>query len=306
MRRSLIVAVLSAVSLDAHVTRLAIESRKPGGAGYERLSGHVLGELDPHDPLNAIITDLASAPRNARGMVEYSATFVIAKPTDMSKASGVLFYQVPNRGNGSVVEQRGEVSVISGWQGDLTPRSGLQTITVPVAKGLTGPALVRFSNMPAGTNSLIIGEGIGDPVMWPPPETLDTAKATLTRRASENTVVMPIASSEWAFADCTKVPFPGTPDPGKVCLKGGFDPQYLYELVYTAKDPLVLGIGYAATRDLNSFLRYDHDGRQSRGRENQIRPRGGDFAIRELSAQSAAPRFQSGRDRPHRVRWHEH
>jgi hypothetical protein len=68
---------------------------------------------------------------------------------------------------------------------------------------------------------------------------------------------MPIAASDWAFADCTKVPFPGTPDPSKVCLKGGFDPQYLYELVYTAKDPLVLGIGYAATRDLNSFLRYD-------------------------------------------------
>ena len=50
--------------------------------------------------------------------------------------------------------------------------------------------------------------------------------------------------------------FPGTPDPSKICVKSGFDPTFLYELVFTAKDPLVLGIGFAATRDLNSFLRY--------------------------------------------------
>src|SRR4030095_13972197 len=85
---------------------------------------------------------------------------------------------------------------------------------------------------------------------------LDSSKATLTRRASENGKVVPIASSEWAFASCAKVPFPGEPDPHQICLKPGFDPAYLYELVYTAKDPLVLGIGFAATRDLNSFFRY--------------------------------------------------
>jgi hypothetical protein len=39
-------------------------------------------------------------------------------------------------------------------------------------------------------------------------------------------------------------------------VKGGFDPDLLYQVVYAAKDPLVLGIGLAATRDLVSFLRY--------------------------------------------------
>jgi len=67
----------------------------------------------------------------------------------------------------------------------------------------------------------------------------------------------PIPSGDWAFADCNKEAFPGTAHPAKVCVKGGFDPTYLYELTYTAKDPLVLGIGWAATRDLNSFLRYE-------------------------------------------------
>ena len=69
--------------------------------------------------------------------------------------------------------------------------------------------------------------------------------------------MIPIPSSDWAFADCDKISFPGTPDPGKVCVKGGFDRAFLYELAFMARDPLVLGIGYAATRDLNSFLRYE-------------------------------------------------
>ena len=49
--------------------------------------------------------------------------------------------------------------------------------------------------------------------------------------------------TDWAFADCSNTPFPGTPDAGKICVKGGFDPAWQYELVYRAKDPLVLGIG---------------------------------------------------------------
>ncbi len=68
--------------------------------------------------------------------------------------------------------------------------------------------------------------------------------------------MIPIRSTDWAFADCRATPFPGKPDADKICLKNGFDPAYLYELVYTAKDPLVLGIGFAATRDLTSFFRY--------------------------------------------------
>jgi hypothetical protein len=88
------------------------------------------------------------------------------------------------------------------------------------------------------------------------PVTLDTAKASLTKRASPTAPAISIPGSAWAFADCTKSGFPGTPDPAKICVQGGFDPACEYELVFTAKDPLVLGIGFAATRDLNSFLRY--------------------------------------------------
>jgi hypothetical protein len=290
MKRFLLAASLVlfafAATAPARITRIVIERRESpayrgqsfGEAGpYEWLRGRAYGELDPKAPLNAIITDLEFAPRNARGMVEYSATFTLAKPVDLSKASGMLLYDVANRGRialaasstdaGALADlfKRGHVVLSSGWQGDVAARDGIESITVPVAKNpdgtsITGPVLVRFSNMPRNTNTLPVMRGLGSNFPSPEPVSLDTTKATLTRRASEESAMVPIRSSDWAFADCAKTPFPGTPDPAKICLKGGFDPAFLYELVYTAKDPQVLGIGFAATRDLNAFFRYaSHD-----------------------------------------------
>ncbi len=264
-------AVLAGTAvLHARVTRIVIEQRESpafnaqvfGKAGqYETLRGHFFGEIDPKDRHNQIVTDLQFAPRNARGMVEYSGTFAISKPMDMSKSDNVLLYSVVNRGSGATAgSAEGQVSVVSGWQGDVQPRANLQTFTAPVARNLdgsslTGPVLARFINMPAGTNTLALTSAIGA-LAYQRPVSLDTAKASLNRLASEGAKPIPVSSVDWAFADCSTAPFPGTPDPSKICVKNGFDPAFLYELVFTAKDPLVLGIGYAATRDLNSFLRY--------------------------------------------------
>src|SRR5258707_662349 len=91
--RILIAATLSLSIASAHVVKVLVEHRDAfanGALPYEKLTGRFTGELDPKQPLNAIITDLEFAPRNARGLVEYSATFTILKPLDMSKASGVL------------------------------------------------------------------------------------------------------------------------------------------------------------------------------------------------------------------------
>ena len=135
-----------------------------------------------------------------------------------------------------------------------------KTIEVPIARNadgssLTGPVLAGFINMPPNSHTLSLTTAVSG-LVYQRPATLDTSKAILNKRASENGEILPIASTDWAFADCTTVPFPGTPDPSKICAQSAFDPAYLYELVFTDKDPLVMGIGYAATRDLNSFLRY--------------------------------------------------
>ena len=258
----------AAMPAQARVTRLVVERNETlGHDGYQKLTGHVYGEINPRLPLNALITDLEFAPRNARGMVEYAATFTLLKPADMAKASGVLLYFVPNRGRINLTDggfladarKQGHVLVASGWQGDLEPADGIETLLAPVAKNpdgssITGRVLARFSDMPADATTLpILRGGVAGTA---DPASLDTSQATLTRRASEGGNVIPLRSADFAFADCSRTPFPGKPDPRKLCLKGGFNPAYLYELAYTAKDPKVYGIGFAATRDLNSYLRY--------------------------------------------------
>src|SRR5215813_10725814 len=91
-----LILVACVESLDARVIKLVIEHKETvdkvfGKAGqYEILSGHFTGELDPNDPHNKIINDIQLAIRNSRGRVEYTGTFAIAKPVDISKASGVL------------------------------------------------------------------------------------------------------------------------------------------------------------------------------------------------------------------------
>lgn len=266
--------LLFGTAAHADVVKLVVEKREAfahAGRPYEKLTGRFYGELDPRHPLNAVITDIEHAPRNARGLVEYSATFTILKPVDMAGATGVLFYQVPNRGRAGIqgggyfadFRSQGHVLVASGWQADIAPGPGIETMVTPVARqadgsSITGPVMARFADASAGSNTQAIVRGRVTGTATP--ASLDTTKAALTRRASETGSRVPLRADEWAFADCTTTPFPGTPAPDKVCLKGGFDPASLYELTYLAKDPPVHGIGFAATRDLIAFLRHGSAG----------------------------------------------
>src|SRR6202043_4215122 len=95
-----------ATAAQARVTKIVIDTQVSpafngasfGSAGpYETLAGRAFGELDPNDPHNAIIQDIKLAPRNARGMVEYTASFQVVKPLDMSKSSRLMWHDVPNR-----------------------------------------------------------------------------------------------------------------------------------------------------------------------------------------------------------------
>jgi hypothetical protein len=244
---------------------------------YERLTGVIAGEVDPKDPKNAIIQDLSLAPVNARGMVEYQAEFLMLKPKDMSKASGVLRYDAPNRGNiltlvnptatpsDAIYLERGYVMLYSAWQGDVPKSSAARlTATVPVAKNKDGSSITgtyRSELIPASaTPMMTLPGGVFNGTMIPyAPASLDNTLPgySLTRRVNDTDPRIAISSADWKFADCnaTTNPFPGTPDGAKICLKGGFDPKYLYELVYVAKDPKVMGVGLAALRDTVSFFR---------------------------------------------------
>jgi len=262
---ALTLSLLSATVARADIVKLEITRVEPAGPTHERITGKAYGELDPTDPKNAVITDIELAPRNARGNVEYVTTFTLVRPTEMMTASGVLVYTVVNRGGGNATPHPdGHVTFVSGWQGDVLPTSTNQTIRVPVAKNrdgssITGPLVLRFLNLNGHSTRLVIPRSQPSPY---PPVSLDTTKATLVSATGETANgakkgAVTIPATEWAFADCSTTPFPGTPDPNSICVKNGFNNALLYELRYTVKDPLVLGIGMAATRDLGSFFRYE-------------------------------------------------
>ena len=82
------------------------------------------------------------------------------------------------------------------------------------------------------------------------------SKAKLHRRAGPHETRELIPTDQWSFDRCpdgkTK-----TPSNADVCLPAGFSANYIYELTYEASDPMVMGMGFAATRDLVSYLRYD-------------------------------------------------
>ena len=252
----------------------------PGSFGtvgaYERLSGTLAGELDPRDAKNKVIQDIELAPVNARGMVEYKADFVMLKPKDMTKASGVLRYDAPNRGNiltmpnpattpsDAVYMERGMVLLYSAWQGDVPKSTPARlTVSVPVAKNKDGSSITgtyRAELVPGtATPVMTLPGGVFNGTMIPyEPASLDNTQPgySLTRRANETDPRVLIPASSWKFANCDAGnPFPGTADPARICLAGGFDPKYLYELVYVAKDPKVMGVGLAALRDTVSFFR---------------------------------------------------
>jgi hypothetical protein len=264
-------AEVKRIVIDSKVSP-AFDGRSFGTVGqYETLSGRAFGELDPNDSHNRIITDIQLARKNESGKVEYVASFFIVKPTDMSKSSRLVWHDVPNRGGRLTIPEAeramGDIGLSSGWQGDRSgttvPGNDNDYVLVPVARNpdgspVTGLVMGRIVNA-SGPDSRPMHVN-NNPVPYRP-VTLDTSRATLTTHDSETIDgriggARTIPSSDWAWARCSASnPFPGTPDPTQICVRGGFDPTRLYQIVFTAEDPYVLGIGFAAFRDVASFFR---------------------------------------------------
>jgi hypothetical protein len=288
--RGVVAAVLLLVGTaraEARVTRIEIARTEPafGGAAfgevgaYEMLIGTAYGEVDPVDAHNAIIQDIGLAPRNAHGKVGYSMDVIIQKPVDMARGNGTLLHDVVNRGHrvapyifnleatggndreaagDGFLQLHGFTVVWSGWQGDLLP--GTIRLNAPVAHApnggsITGRVRKEFELF---TPTTTLGLGDTDLGHGLPYESVGTDNAgdvlTIQTRQADPPATVP--RTDWALADCTNKPFPGVPSTAHVCLKGGFDTDHIYQLIYTAKDPKVLGIGLAATRDLVAFLHH--------------------------------------------------
>jgi hypothetical protein len=258
---------------------------------YEKLRGKLFGEVDPADPPNAVIVDLDKAPRNARGMVEYVTDFLILKPVDMSMGNGKIFYGINNRGNtgalgalndaatggndpttaedagNGFLMRQGYAIVDAGWEGDVLPGNNRLTAQYPVVTDggaeITGTIAVQYDvsrHIPVtGTVSLPLNRAGFDSYET---ASLDTSTALLTVRDLVRSPETPIPGDRWAFATCERNPTTGVvqnvvPSRKHICYFDGFDPDKLYQLVYTAKNPKPMALGYAVTRDVGSFLRFE-------------------------------------------------
>lgn len=300
--RSLMMVVLATAVLpwtsEARVVRFVVEQTRPladgmafGATGpYERLDGTAFLEVDPKDPLNAVIVNLDRAPRNARGMVEFRSPFSIMKPVDMAKGNRKIFYAINNRGNKQAMSyfnfgrggpggnnpltaadtgdgllmRLGYTIVDAGWEGDLAPGTTNRLIPVfPVATQADGRPIVssiriEYSDRTIpeqGTFTLPL-EGDANFRAYPAAET-DTTKAALTVRTGVRGVKTRVPADRWAFGSCPTGMDSLVRNDTHLCLFDGFRADRLYELTYAAKDPIVMGLAYAVTRDVGAFLRYE-------------------------------------------------
>jgi hypothetical protein len=272
--------LLFAPEVYAGITRIQIITREsptfggyswPQVGQYEKIVGRAFGEVDPTDPKNSVIVDIQLAPRNAAGRVEFSFDFYILKPIDLTRGAHKIVYEPPNRGRktwaalarlssggndpGSVTNTielansflmpRGYTMVWSGW--DVSAGSDgsgfVSTITVPIARApdgstITGPAY-----------EYIVSPGSSYQLNYPA-ATLERSAATLTHRVKLNDRPDVIPAAGWTY------------NPGGTAIRllpegTMFVANDIYEFSYIARDPTVNGLGFAAIRDWNAFLRYE-------------------------------------------------
>ena len=286
VRRGLLLLALnlSGSVLWAGVVRVQVDSRHQilegrsfGLAGpYERLSGKVYFEVDPTNQVNRIITDIDQASRNERGQVEFSADFYLLKPVNLGRGNKALLLEVGNRGRKSMLSffnhasssldptseidfgdgfllREGYLLLWVGWQFDPPRREGLMRLYTPVASESDRPirGLVRSDfvvQQKVDYHLLADRNHVAYPVANP-----EAVQNVMTVRDGVEDARRTVARSQWKFArlEGEKV----VNDPRHVYLKSAFEPGKIYEVVYLAENPPLVGLGPAAIRDLVSLLK---------------------------------------------------
>ena len=274
----------------AHITQLQVvrlESPTFGGmtfgsvGAYEKITARAFGEVDPKLPGNALITDLQFAPVNVRGMVEYSMDVVIVKPIDPSKGSGKIFYDVVNRGNNlswatfnqapapaknadsdtsvagtGLLMRRGYTIVWSGWEDPkiIGTNPNLLSASLPTAHNPDGTSIVanmiveQIFDSPVGTDFTL--PFVANDVDQSHAYMLVHNHTQFVGGPLVNRVTVP--ATVWSYVNNTTVRI-NRADP----FLAPYDAGAAFELVFPAKNPIVEGLGFAATRDLISFLKHD-------------------------------------------------
>lgn len=255
---------------------------------YERIKGRAHLAVDPLAADLAGVTDLDKAPRGPDGLVRFATDVLILKPADMARSNRRLFFDWGNRGNirclqffndaagsndprsaahagNGFLMRRGYTVVMAGWQADLLPGDNRFLLDVPVAtdagRPITGQVRVEYIATAPGQRTFPLSGRAS--TRSHPAVSLDTRKAQLTRRRYARDARIPVPADQWMFARVEGGA--GLDNQGgetaiiasdvHIHIPGGFEPGWIYELVYEGRDPLVLGLGHVAVRQFVSYLR---------------------------------------------------
>jgi hypothetical protein len=276
--------VLIPAPSGAELVRVAITSRVDvlqgrsfADAGpYEKIQGKAYFAIDPANPRNQVIADLALAPRNSEGRVEFSADLFILKPKDPARGNGVVFFDVVNRGrfrllstfSGAVAaddpteeEHFGDASLLRGgftlvavgWQFDVPDALiGVQA-PIPTNSGQAIQGWVRewfITDKPADSFNWTGGNATKGYL----PVDVENPDYRLTAREGMFAARRLIPRADWKFGRL--VDGRHVADSNHLTLKDGFKPGLTYELAYRSQNPPVAGVGFAAVRDMASAMKY--------------------------------------------------
>jgi hypothetical protein len=246
------------------------------------------------------VVDLDKAPVDRHGRVVFNADFMILKPADMARSNRRLFFDYGNRGHKRALQffndaphtndplsvadagngflmRRGYVVAWLAWEGDLFPGDGRMVIDLPIAteggQPITGLVRVEYIVDQSGVTTLpLSGKAVARSY---PAVSLDTSRASLTRRRYPEDQRLALPADAWCFArveggrggetgDTERALIPSAEH---IHLRAGFEPGWIYELVYTAREPVVHGLGHVAVRDFVSYLKHSESGRPVYGIE---------------------------------------
>ncbi len=261
-----------------------LEGKEFGEHGsYELLKGKIYFGFPADNYFNNPITDIEFAPTNAQGEVEAWGDIVVMQPVNPSKRSGTAMVEVSNRGgkfspsyfnqatksrelipndpeywgDGMLMEQ-GLTVIWIGWQFDLPNQENVLKLNVPFARNRDGSAItgmVRSDwtvDAPTGTLSVAHRSEGGYPAI-----NLASDIHQLTVRDGRDAPRREVPRTQWQFSKMEN----GRPvsSDQHIVLKGGFKEGKIYELVYQAQNPPIVGLGLAAIRDVISYAKYEED-----------------------------------------------
>lgn len=269
---------------------------------YERLVGRAYFNVDPQEPAQEGIVDLDKVSLNNQGLVEFYSDLFILKPISPELGNGRLLFGYGNRGNKRELQffndapasndpntiedagngflmRRGYSVVWAAWEGDLLPGDGRMLLDVPVATEnghpITGLVRSEFIADKNGVTTVPVSGMVSTRCY--PVVSQSMGQARLTRRRYPDDERIIISPGDWRFAriesgvglDGQGMEHTVLPSSTHVYLPSGFESGWIYELVYTASDPVVLGLGHVVVRDLVSFFKYE-----DRDATNQVNPLG--------------------------------